>query len=42
VYWEWEKIPALHDALNDMLSQAEENLERIKRLLPDIPKSDIK
>ena len=42
IYWEWQKIPAAHVALREMLSEAEENLNRIKRLLPDLPKNEIK
>jgi hypothetical protein len=41
-YWEWQKIPALHEALQQMFSQAEENLNQISSLLSDLPKNEIK
>ena len=41
-YWEWQKIPALHETLQKMLSQADENLKRINGRLSDLPKNEIK
>jgi len=42
VYWEWEKIAAAHDALNDILAMNEQILKRVDAVLPEISKNAIK
>jgi hypothetical protein len=42
VYWEWEKIPAAHDALNEILAMNDQVLNKVDALLPEIPKNAIK
>jgi hypothetical protein len=42
VYWEWEKIPGSHDALNEILAMNKEILQKVDKVLPEIPKNALK
>lgn len=42
IYWEWEKIAVIHKELQQILRGEEHLLDKVKELLPKLPKNEIK